>query len=75
MPYRVSGLGTPSLALGLFILACYAAPVLAAVLRVPQSYPSIQAGLAAARAGDVLLVAPGHYFETLTMPPGVHIRG
>src|SRR5262249_36580220 len=75
MPCRISGLGTPSIVLGFFILACYAAPVLAAVLRVPQAYPSIQAGLAAARAGDVVLVAPGRYFETLTMPPGVHIHG
>ncbi len=75
MSFRVSGLGTLSVALSFVILACSAVPGLAAILRVPQVYPTIQAGLTAARAGDVVLVAPGRYFETLTMPQGVHIHG
>src|SRR5919202_5372962 len=68
-------IGIPRVVLSFLILAWYASPVLAAILRVPQVYPSIQAGLAAARVGDVVLVAPGRYFESLTMQPGVHIHG
>lgn len=29
----------------------------------------------AARSGDIVLVAPGIYYESLTMKPGVHIHG
>ena len=47
----------------------------AAILRVPHSYGTIQAGIAAAGAGDTVLVAPGVYFENVTMKPGVHIQG
>ena len=61
--------------LGVLILVFSASPGLAAILRIPQAYPSIQAGLAAARPGDVVLVAPGRYFENLTMQLGVHIHG
>lgn len=68
-------MGTLRVVLGCLLLVCSATPGLATILRVPQSYPSIQASLAAARPGDVVLVAPGHYVESLTMPPGVHIHG
>lgn len=61
--------GTLRVVLGFLLLVCAAVLVLAAILCVPQEYASIQAVLAAARAGDVALVAPGHYVESLTMPP------
>jgi hypothetical protein len=47
----------------------------AAVLHVPHGYATIQGGIAAASAGDTVLVAPGVYFENVTMKPGVHIQG
>ena len=47
----------------------------AALLRVPHSYPTIQAGITAANAGDTVLVAPGVYTESITMKAGVQIYG
>jgi nitrous oxidase accessory protein NosD len=47
----------------------------AAILRVPHSYGTIQAGIATTNAGDTVIVAPGVYFENVTMKPGVHIHG
>jgi hypothetical protein len=57
------------------LLAVWVPHASAAILRVPQSYATIQAGIAAASAGDTVLVAPGVYFENITMKPGVHIQG
>ncbi|HMB69057.1 MAG TPA: hypothetical protein VKU85_07085, partial [bacterium] len=34
-----------------------------ATVRVPQDQPTVQAGLAAASAGDTVLVACGNYLE------------
>lgn len=39
----------------------------AATLTVPGDYPTIQAALNASTSGDVVLVAPGTYFENLTI--------
>lgn len=49
--------------------------VQAAIVHVPNDYSSIQASITAARAGDTILVAPGTYFESIVMKPGVHIHG
>jgi predicted outer membrane repeat protein len=48
----------------------------AATIHVPAEQPSIAAGLAAASAGDTVLVACGSYQEwALSMPTGVLLRG
>src|SRR5215813_8063834 len=63
------------LVLGVLVLMISVPYAPAAILRVPHSYETIQAGIAAASAGDTVLVAPGVYFENVTMKPGVHIQG
>lgn len=35
------------------------------IFRVPDDYPTIQAGIQAARHGDIVLVSPGTYFENI----------
>ena len=51
-------------------------PALAADLRVPQDHPSIQAAINAAASGDVILVSPGTYNETLSITnKSLTIRG
>jgi len=54
-------------------LGAQAAP--AAVLRVPEDRPSVASALAAAANGDTVLLAPGTYFESVTLPSGVTLRG
>lgn len=44
-------------------------------LRVPQDYPSIQAAVDAARAGDTVLVKSGTYFETVRLKSGIRLLG
>lgn len=61
--------------LGFVLLVACVSYAQAELLHVPRSYPTIQAGITAARAGDTVLVAPGVYFESITMKPGVHIYG
>src|SRR5262249_43251057 len=63
------------LVLGMLVLVVCVPYAPAAILRVPHSYSTIQAGIAAASADDTVLVAPGVYFESVTMKPGVHIQG
>lgn len=58
------------------VLAALAGSARAAQLRVPEDYPSVAAGLAAAAYGDTVSLAPGTYFEVeLTWPPGRAILG
>ncbi len=45
------------------------------IIRVPQDYPTIQQGLAAAQRGDAVVVSPGIYMETVTMQEGVALLG
>jgi hypothetical protein len=61
--------------LGLVTAVVFMTPAPAAVFRVPEDSPSIQKALSTARAGDTVLVAPGIYYESLTMQPGVHLHG
>ena len=67
--------GAAGILLGLLMVIVSTTPIWGAVVRVPDDYPSISAALATARAGDTVLVAPGTYYESLTMQPGVHIHG
>jgi hypothetical protein len=67
----------------LAILALVAAPQATAakdehVLAVPLDYPTIEAAVAAASKGDVILLAAGTYDGDITVPvdkPGITIRG
>ena len=67
--------GYTGLVLGVLLLMVCVSYASAAVLHVPHGYATIQGGIAAASAGDTVLVAPGVYFENVTMKPGVHIHG
>src|SRR5713101_6801988 len=67
--------GYAGFVLGVLLLVLCVSSASAAVLRVPHSYATMQAGIAAASAGDTVLVAPGVYFEHVIMKPGVHIQG
>lgn len=42
-------------------------------LRVPSIYPTIQAAADAAQSGDTIMVAPGTYAESVTLPAGVKL--
>ena len=60
-----------SLAAILFLLPMQA---LALVRHVPADFPTIQGALRAASYGDVVLVAPGTFYESLQMPDGVTLE-
>lgn len=56
----------PAVAIAIYLLSV--AGALGATVRVPEDQPTIQAGLNAAAAGDVVLVGPGTYSEAITIP-------
>jgi serine protease len=63
-------------ALAVLALSLGAAVACAArTLDVPGEYTSIVAALAAAVAGDEVVVAPGSYSESLVVTAGITIRG
>jgi formylglycine-generating enzyme required for sulfatase activity len=70
--YTVRGFG-----LVLTISLLTGAATQAAVIRVPQDQPIIQAGLDSAVPGDTVLVSPGTYYENLLWPavPSVTLYG
>lgn len=71
-------LSTAIAALTLLLMFAFAAPPVAAdenIIRVPEEYPTIQAAIDAASPGDVVLVAPGTYTESITLKSGVTVRG
>ncbi|KPJ53757.1 hypothetical protein AMJ39_03380 [candidate division TA06 bacterium DG_24] len=43
------------------------------IIRVPEDYSTIQAGINAASFGDTVLVGPGLYEETITLAYGVYV--
>lgn len=58
-----------------FLLVVLATQIASAgQLRVPADYKTIQSGIDAAAAGDVVLVAPGTYAERIVLKPGVTLR-
>src|SRR5262245_25615417 len=67
--------GYSGLVLGCLMLVICVPFAQAALLRVPRNYPTIQAGITAASAGDTVLVAPGIYTESIIMKSGVQIYG
>jgi len=44
-------------------------------IHVPGDYLTIQAAIDAANYGDIVLVAPGTYLETITLKAGVKVQG
>lgn len=45
------------------------------IIRVPQDYPTIQQGIDAAGGGDIVLVAPGTYYEEILLKADVVVKG
>jgi hypothetical protein len=62
-----------------YVLICISLAVsnhaYAAIIRVPQDYPTIQQGIDAAVSGDIVVVAAGTYNEEITLKAGVTVRG
>ncbi len=66
---------SPKTPLALALLLCaLAPPAPAAKLKVPQQYPTINAAVAAAAAGDVVLVAKGVYAENVVVDGKADLR-
>ena len=60
-------------ALACLVVTLVGTGVMAATLRVPSEYGTIQQGLDASQEGDTILVAPGVYREHLYMPSHAHV--
>ncbi len=45
------------------------------IIEVPKDYPTIQAAINAAQAGNLILIAPGTYRENLTIRKSIELRG
>ena len=52
-----------------------AVPARADIIYVPSQYPTIQQGIDAANAGDIVMVAPGAYVEEINLKAGVVVQG
>ena len=50
------------------------APAWAGTLHVPKEHKTIQSGIDSAKAGDMVLVAPGTYRERLRLKPGITLK-
>ncbi|MBC8277936.1 MAG: T9SS type A sorting domain-containing protein [FCB group bacterium] len=48
---------------------------LSITIYIPADYPTIQAGINASSPGDIVLVAPGTYYENLQMSEGITLMG
>jgi hypothetical protein len=65
-----------SLVLGLFITTfCLAPPGLARTWNVPSEAATIQAGIDSTSSGDTVLVAPGTYYENISVKSGIYVIG
>ena len=58
----------------LIVLAADDSTVLADSIRVPENYPTLQAAIDAATAGDTILVDPGTYKERIRLKHGVILQ-
>jgi hypothetical protein len=72
MPHRTVKL-LSALCVALAAVAGICAGAQAAIIHVPGDQPTIQAGIDAAVPGDVVLVAPGSYHETITLREGIEV--
>jgi len=58
-----------------FIMFCIVHISHAIVIKIPQDYPTIQQGINAASANDIVLVAPGTYNEEIDLKADVTVMG
>ncbi len=58
-----------------FVILFFAGYMSADIIYVPGDYPTIQQGIDAASAGDIVMVAPGTYVEEITLKADVDVIG